>query len=596
MVAIENIDLDAKGIRFPFGRIGMVVAQPFLSLSDHEPFKCRPEAAAAQLAMIRKTLEIAKQNPHGQAKTHFTIFPEYSIPGLAGITLITELLSEAAWPAGTVVIGGVDALTKQEYATLAAQPDTFFNAAGNAPGLVDDANWINLAVIWAKGADGTVEKWLQPKLHPAWAEQNIAYNEMFEGKSIYIFQGKLENDLNYRFSILTCFDWIATVDTKLLWLQVLEDLQRQSQAVGGAEVALSWFFVVQRNMWPNHHTFLSQIPPFYNEASLPSVRRDRACLVFANCAGKDRPGKAATFGGNSLVMSGQTLFEKPTCALTFSAGGTKFRNTNILAPYYDIYFREAGACIMSFAQVHPGSVQAGAANKTVAVEHAKIFAVDNIVDPRAPSGPVPASVKWLNDELDAVHSLSSLFPGAALEAKALGSHSTTVAALRLVDGGAITDLLVASTQEKVEDPDKWGNPEVGALELLVHALEALSTGFEVHPATAGKPVSSMVVEGSDLPVVTVKGLTHAGCIEHAENTVARGSTRLLVVTKDRENTPWDKREGNFLARHSVGHSKEGKITDPAGNVIHVAYQDLLTIFRTSANENEVMEAVRAKFV
>lgn len=596
MVAIENIDLAAKGITFPFGRIGVIVAQPFLSLSDHEPFRCSAGAVTSQLATIRRTLDIAKQNPHGQAKTHFTIFPEYSIPGLPGVALISEVLADATWPVGTVVIGGVDALTKAEYTALSQQPHTFFNAQKNGPGEVKNSEWVNCAVIWAKSPDGTVEKWLQPKLHPAWPEQNVSYSEMFEGRSIYIFHGKLENDLNYRFSILTCFDWIATIDAKLLWLQVLEDLQRQSQTIGGAEVTLSWFFVIQRNMWPNHHTFLGQIPPFYNEATLPSVRRDRACLVFANCAGKAKPGKAVNFGGNSLVLSGQTLFEKPTCALTFSAGGMKFRASNVLAPYYDIYFREAGACIMAFAQVHPGSIQAGAANKTVAVEHAQLFSIDGSNDPRTPSGPVPASVKWLNDELDDLPRLSSLFPGVAMEAKADGAHAPTVAKLRLVEGGAIADLLAASLPEKVKDADQWGAHELGALELLVFSLEALATGFEVHPATAGQPVSSMLVEGNRLPVISVKGMTHRDCIEHVEATMARGSTRMLVITKDRENTPWNNREGSFLARPVPGAGKEGKITDPVGNVIHLSFQDLLTIYRTSANENEVAEAVLAKFV
>jgi len=33
-------------------------------------------------------MAVARQTPHEAEKTHFTVFPEYSIPGLDGIALI----------------------------------------------------------------------------------------------------------------------------------------------------------------------------------------------------------------------------------------------------------------------------------------------------------------------------------------------------------------------------------------------------------------------------------------------------------------------------------------------------------------------------
>ena len=99
MVNIENVDLRTRGVELPSDRVGVVVEQPFLSLTSKEPFVCTPETVATQLATIQKTLDIAKARPHGQAKTHFTIFPEYGIPGLPGVQTAYTFDQELAHPA-----------------------------------------------------------------------------------------------------------------------------------------------------------------------------------------------------------------------------------------------------------------------------------------------------------------------------------------------------------------------------------------------------------------------------------------------------------------------------------------------------------------
>ncbi len=418
MVNIENIDLYSRGVELPADRVGLVVAQPFLSLTTKEPFVCTPDAVTAQLAMIERTIEIAKTRPHGQPKTHFTIFPEYSIPGVAGIAAIDAAVAGGGWPTGTIVIGGVAALTKDDYVTLTGEPNTSVNLAANAGNSVKAKDWLNCTIIWVKGANGIVERWIQPKLYPAWEEQNVHYQHMFRGGSIFIFRGRLANGAPYRFSILICFDWIATVDGKLLWRQVLEELERQA-AAAEAESSLSWFFVVQHNKKPSHDAFLNQIPPFFDETSMPTVHRNRACVMFSNTAGKPTPGKTDVCGGTSLVFSSTTNFAKPECSMTFSAGGPSFQNhSTIIRDYYDVFFRERGACILSFVQVNPGSVAAGAANRAIAVERAELFPIGDVNDPRVPSAAVPASVKWLNDELDDLPSLATILGTAPLKDEA----------------------------------------------------------------------------------------------------------------------------------------------------------------------------------
>jgi hypothetical protein len=36
--------------------------------------------------------------------------------------------------------------------------------------------------MWVKDANGSLERWIQPKLHPAWPEMNISHQHMFRGK------------------------------------------------------------------------------------------------------------------------------------------------------------------------------------------------------------------------------------------------------------------------------------------------------------------------------------------------------------------------------------------------------------------------------
>ena len=114
-----------RGVSFPADPVGMVVAQPYVpddGLTGAEPFKFTNAAAAQQLPVVQRTLTLSRERHHGLAKTHFTVFPEYSIPGLAGVQHIDVALNSADWPTGSVVLGGCDALTRAEYYAAAHNP------------------------------------------------------------------------------------------------------------------------------------------------------------------------------------------------------------------------------------------------------------------------------------------------------------------------------------------------------------------------------------------------------------------------------------------------------------------------------------------
>ena len=285
--------------------------------------------------------------------------------------------------------------------------------------------WINCKITWVKGADGTVERWLQPKLAPALPEQNVTFQHMFCGECIFLFKGPFQNDTEYRFCSLVCFDWIAKLGDKMAWQWVLEHMQHQATELR-AELPLSWFFVIQCNPKPFHDTFLLEVAPFFDQTAMPRVKRDRACLVFVNSAGNSVPGRAGEFGQTSLIFHPQVPFQNPTCHPTFSNGGPHFRSSTLLNGYHDILFRGTG-CLYSFICPSKSKFSCcrSGRQKDSASECLCLSAERSSRGARS-FGTVPACVKWLHDELVQLTGLSAQYPRIPLAAQSDETHRQTL--------------------------------------------------------------------------------------------------------------------------------------------------------------------------
>ena len=147
MIEVKEISLN---ITLPDNGIGMVIMQPFVELCDDEPYHWQNDKKVKQIERIIRTLEIAKQADHGCEKTHFTVFPEYAIPGLEGVRKIQEILERSSWKDGTIVVGGVDGLTKKEYSTLCNEGMTQEVHKNNKAEKVRDDQWVNCCITWEK--------------------------------------------------------------------------------------------------------------------------------------------------------------------------------------------------------------------------------------------------------------------------------------------------------------------------------------------------------------------------------------------------------------------------------------------------------------
>lgn len=597
MVHVETVDLAARGIQFPSDRVGMVIAQPHVpieSLTGTEPYQLRPQARGQQLAALTRTLTVAKAASHGVPKTHFTVFPEYSIPGLAGVGLIDAAVAAGDWPSGSIVIGGTDALTRAQYADLLQTARTHVDAARHSADHVGADRWVNCAITWVKAADGTVERWIQPKLHPAWEEMNIEHQHMFPGRSVYMFRGRFENNAPFRFGTLVCFDWIATIAARRPFQWILNDLHEQAN--NGNQLPLSWLFIIQRNKRPSHDTFLNGVRSFFNQTEFPNALRERACLVFANTAGRSAPGRVSQFGACSVVASPQSLFVQPTCLPTFSSGGARFRDgSSLLANCKDVVFRERGACIHSFAQINPGSVPPGAAGRSFPVDNAHVFSISGAADPRAPDAAVPAAVKWLNDELDTVPSLSTLHQAAPLGPTADAVHQTNIIALRAISAQSATRVVTLATQGcAVEHADDWDAVESDALRHLVHSLDILSISFNQTTIASDTGHAVLTIQNQPVDLIAIRGATHEACIEHSKAFVGSPQRQTLLVSRDSDNIKWHRKFGSFLEPVTPHPGEERKITDPASGTLHLGYQNLLEIFLASVTAAQLGDAINAE--
>ncbi len=607
MIHLETIDLSQRGITLPSERVEMVIAQPYLPdalLTLAEPYQCTTQAKTQQLEVLRETLAVARATRHHASKTHFTIFPEYSIPGLAGIELIETALNDTNWPNGTAVIGGTDGLTQSQYVQLLQDPTTHVDLARHNGNLVQPSQWINCAITWVKGNDGRLERWIQPKLHPALAEMNTSHQHMFCGKSVFLFKGHRENGELYQFCTLICFDWIANIAGKTPCQWILYNLH---QLANGAQLPITWLFIIQRNPKPSDNTFLKGVEDFFNQTKFPNAIRERACLVFANTAGKASPGRTDEYGGCSVIASPQSNFLKEFCVPTYSKGGPRFRDSaNLLVGYKDAFFRERGACIHSFALLNPGSLIAGPAGRKLIIEDTAVFPLLGMTDPRAPKASVPACIKWLNDELDRLRRLAMDYPTVPLAAQSDTLHNQIVTALRKVSPQSVDHRVRMATAidpdkedyEKKRTADEWDNREAEALENLVNTINIIGLGFSVPTIDANPDAKSahamVVIDSQAIDILAIRGSSHEACREHIRNFYEIPPRRkAIIISRDKDNNDWQRKFGSFLEATTPQLGQDRDITDPEAGLFHLGYRKLLDIFMNSNTPGEVQGAINA---
>ena len=277
--------------------------QPFVELVESEPYKWQQNKINQQLDRISRFMNIAKQFD-SNGKSHFTLLPEYSIPGIEGVKRINQFLMDASWPSETIVIGGVDGLNKDEYINICNNVISCVST-DNAPGQITDGRkWVNCCITWVKESNGNLKRYIQPKISPSWPEKNITHSEMFCGHSINLFTIKFSNNTDCKFLSLICFDWIGNTSVSRNGIFGILNKINQIWEKSNSRKEINMVLVLQYNEEPNHRDFLENARKFFEDRdTIPFIVRDQSVLFFINTAGRNEPGKSNKYGYSSLIAS-----------------------------------------------------------------------------------------------------------------------------------------------------------------------------------------------------------------------------------------------------------------------------------------------------
>ena len=564
----------------------MVVAQPCLAdgvLTPREPYRVASEAKDRQLELVKTTIDVAKKE-----RADFTVIPEYSVPGLDGVGVIEEHLRSEAWPTGAILIGGVDGLNKDEYASVAEAHHTYVDDA-NGKESVEDDQWVNCCITWVKSSNGKLSRWVQPKLWPAWPEQSTQHQRMFKGKSMFLFRGRRTNGEVFTFGTMICFDWIAPMNPT----PAQQFLKEAHRVASDSQIPITWLFVIQHNEKPSHFEFLNRVVEFFRDQSYPNATRTDTCLIFANTAGREDPGSCRTHGTSGLILAPRAPFQTTGGLPTFAHDGSRYRGNNggILAGVRcsDMVLRERGECIHAFDQINPRWVQLGAAGKSYAAENAVVHAARGGEHVLTPGTGVEAAVKWVNDQLD---EMATTFPvhDAALVMDLTSIRSTIVAALRHCDSKSLDEVVRLATPDSPEDPDEWSELQGNGFSHVVHSLPIAAMGANLVSTGVDKVHSVVCWKGRCFDVMAVRGQTHQTCLDHVIARYGRRQRRhLLLISRDTDNTLLDRRGSSILRTRDSTSGVERRYTDGRYPSYHVGYQNLIGILGSAKAASDVAE-------
>ena len=593
MIHVEEIDLE---LTFPQDGIGVVCMQPYIELSNTEPYHCLTKNKPAQLDRIRRTLEIAKRSPHGCDQTHLTIIPEYSVPSLDGVALIQEIVEQADWPGNSLLVAGVDGLDYQSFSHLCCLGSTHIHRENN-PARMDTNKWINCCVVWKKGAAGNPLRWVQPKLSAAWPEKQITHSEMQCGKAIYIFRGKFSSGVPWRLIPLICFDWVGRIGSDAGVKAILSAINEHWESFGRKE-EITLLLILQRNAEPNHPDFLENSWNYFNlRRDYPFVGRDDGITIFANNAGGPTPGRYKQYGNSGLIYSPNAPYMIDGCPPTFSVNTKKLRNSKNLRRCKEALFRESGASIHTFRLLFPASANLGPGEKSWPIEKACVFPLEEPNnDPRTPGGVVPASVKWINDELDkATHFLASR-SWHPLRQRIEEAHSQIASSFRIQSHKRLGRFIELGT---VHDKppghgytvDDWHEPEQRTFKRTLHLLSILnlvaSVDIDRSPAHATITFGANVID-----VLMGTGSSHHSCLKYCLGKFTLTENRLTVIITDDDETPLsDKEKTVSFLDVPVDTLDGGKIEDPNTRLHHIGYKNILNCFINSKTVDEMENGV-----
>ena len=175
-------------LTLPSTCVKTLIVQPHLEFQEpeQEPFPLRQECNQRLLDVIDNVFQKVRTY-HPQ----LILFPEFALPGVAGVERVVSCLSSDTVSSPTIVIAGVHGLSKDEYARLCALANVAPVDSVNEPARVQGTQWVNTSVTFVKDDDGSLSLWIQPKVSPSWPEANARHQSMFQGGVVRMFRAQI---------------------------------------------------------------------------------------------------------------------------------------------------------------------------------------------------------------------------------------------------------------------------------------------------------------------------------------------------------------------------------------------------------------------
>jgi hypothetical protein len=272
-------------------KLGMMIVHPHIAMRMNNAAFSIEESSKKNLRQtIRDCLSLTTNCGDGKGcEVQVVVFPEFAIP-FDSFLEVEGLLRAEGLPRNAVVVAGVEPASPKEFAELLGGSS---NPAGSNTLQCGSATFVNFCVIWTKSADGTVRRYLQPKLKPSALEQ--ARQGMYQGEFVLLFQGDLIS-----FAAMICFDCIGETAHMMAAERFLESIGEL--ASHGSSINLGLVLVPQYNEYAEHPDFIRFAQRVLQ--GNPNVRVSDGAVLFANAATERHGRSRKTFGRSALYYSG----------------------------------------------------------------------------------------------------------------------------------------------------------------------------------------------------------------------------------------------------------------------------------------------------
>ncbi len=587
-INIETVGID---LDIPRDGLGMVAMQPFFPFAGLEPPCWQGDKKNLQLERIKHVLNVACQNSHGCPETTFTVFPENSIPGLDGVNIIQATIESESWPENSVVIGGIDGLSKDDYIAICEHQNTNV-APQNGSGNIAESQWINSCITWVKDRNGNVTRWIQLKISKSWDEARGQHTDMYEGRSVYLFNAKFGNDgPDFYFMSLLCFDWIGRKNGNRNSDIILTELNDLATPLGSPR-PLHLYFVLQCNPEPDDDLFLGRARDYFTESlnNLPFARRVDTAIAMFNCAGDENPGPVQNFGKSLIVYSPTAPFDRSKCCLpTWASSTAKLLKSNSLSTCRRALFRENGSCIHVFKFIHPLFRVPEPSYDRLPLESAKVFPIElGLDDPRIPGDIVSAITKWSNDRLDEMTPVDNNFEDIKT------SHELITREMRMCDSKLlIKKMALSSPKIELSKIDEWLDEEQVYFKTMIHALSMIKIAVDDEEFEIREEVHALFVLDKDvIQVIVVSGENHQENLKHTISNVSTQKVKTIVISEDRNDNPFGNIDKPITEPRDDVDAQGASldITNPTVDVQRLAYSD----FRVHCLGAETIDQLRTR--